>query len=149
MDINQEVALLRRVPLFAQIEPARLKLLAFTAERLTYEAGEVLFEKGDEGDAAYVLLTGQADVIIRAGDGDQVVASLGKNELVGEIALLCDVPRTATIRAASGLETLRIDKQTFLRLLAEFPEAAAAVMRELALRLAHTTRDLLEARRSH
>ncbi len=143
MSLQDEVSLLRRVPLFASMEPARVKMLAFTGERLEFDPGEVLFEQGEEGDAAYVILSGQADVVVVNDGVEQVLARLSKNELVGEIALLCDVPRTATIRAATPLETLRIEKSQFLKLLAEFPNAATAVMRELAIRLTRTTQELI------
>ena len=52
MSIVEEVELLRRIPLFAKIDPARLKLLAFTSDRVTFEAGQKLFEQGEGGDSA-------------------------------------------------------------------------------------------------
>ena len=55
MSLNEEVELLRNIPLFAKLEPSKLKLLAFTAERITYDPGQVLFNQGDVGDAAYIL----------------------------------------------------------------------------------------------
>ena len=64
MSLNEEVELLRSVPLFANIEPSKLKLLAFTSERLTFPAGQDLCKQGDIGDAAYVIVSGDADVII-------------------------------------------------------------------------------------
>ncbi len=50
--LSDEVDLLRRIPLFAQIDPSKLKLLAFTSERVAFEEGQTLFKQGDEGDAA-------------------------------------------------------------------------------------------------
>ena len=54
--LSDEVDLLRRIPLFAQIDPSKLKLLAFTSERVAFEDGQALFKQGDEGDAAYVVM---------------------------------------------------------------------------------------------
>jgi CRP-like cAMP-binding protein len=68
------------------------------------------------------------------------------NSIVGEIAILCDVSRTATIRATSKLEALRISKEHFLKLLADFPEMTVEIMRVLADRLNHTTTELTAAR---
>ena len=62
MSLNEEVELLRNIPLFAQLEPSKLKLLAFTAERITYEPDQVLFNQGDVGDAAYIIVEGAAKV---------------------------------------------------------------------------------------
>ena len=146
MILKEEVELLRRVPLFAGVEPSKLKLLAFTSDRMSFEAGQILFEQGDPGDAAYVVLNGSAEVLVNRAGSQIKVADLEKNAIVGEIAILCDVPRTATVRAQDSLETLRISKDQFLRLLAEFPDMAIEIMRVLADRLGRTTAELSEAR---
>jgi CRP-like cAMP-binding protein len=146
MILKEEVELLRRVPLFAGVEPPKLKLLAFTSDRMSFEAGQILFEQGDPGDAAYVVLHGSAEVLVNRAGSQIKVADLEKNAIVGEIAILCDVPRTATVRAQDRLETLKISKDQFLRLLAEFPDMAIEIMRVLADRLGRTTAELSEAR---
>jgi CRP-like cAMP-binding protein len=146
MQLRDEVELLRRVPLFSGVAPAKLKLLAFTSDRVSFDSGQVLFKQGDPGDAAYVVLAGSADVLVSSQSGEIKVATLEPNSIVGEIAILCDVARTATVRANEPLETLRIRKDHFLKLLAEFPEMAVEIMRVLADRLSHTTAELSEAR---
>ena len=146
MQLRDEVELLRRVPLFSGVAPAKLKLLAFTSDRVSFDAGQTLFKQGDPGDAAYVVLAGSADVLVNSQSGEIKVATLEPNSIVGEIAILCDVARTATVRANGQLETLRIRKDHFLKLLAEFPEMAVEIMRVLADRLSHTTAELSEAR---
>jgi CRP-like cAMP-binding protein len=144
--IEDEVSLLRRIPLFAHIETAKLKLLAFTSERLAYEAGQTLCHQGDAGDAAYVIIDGEADVLVNTPNGPLKVAHLKKNAIVGEIAILCDMPRTATVRAATPLAALKIKKEQFLKLVTEFPDLSIEMLRELASRLAATTAELTEAR---
>lgn len=144
MSLEEEVDLLRNIPFFAKIAPARLKLLAFASQRLTYGAGQDLFCQGEIGDAAYIIIEGRADVVVDGPDGEVKVADLGVNDLVGEIAILCDVPRTATVRAASQLVSLRISKDLFFQLVNEFPAIAVEVMRELAQRLERTTARLRE-----
>lgn len=146
MSLSEEVELLRSVPLFANIEPSRLKLLAFTSERLTYPAGGDIFRQGDIGDAAYIIVRGEADVIIDTPNGPITVAHVSKNAFVGEIAILIDGPRTATIRASfdGELETLKISKDLFFRLITEFPEMGIEIMRELARRLEQTNLQLSE-----
>lgn len=144
MSLNEEVEVLRSVPLFAKIEPSKLKLLAFTSERLTFPAGGELFHQGDPGEAAYIILSGQADVLIDTPSGEMSVAKVGKNDLVGEIAILIDVPRTATIRAETEITTLAINKDLFFRMISEFPGMAVEIMRELAHRLEATTAQLRE-----
>ncbi len=145
MSIQSEVELLRRVPLFANIETSRLKLLAFTSERLAFDAGAVLFREGDRGDSAYLILGGKVDVAVNSPKGDVVVAHLGANNIVGEMALLCEMPRTATIIAAEPLDTLRIKKDQFLQMLRDIPQMPLEIMRELAVRLNNVNKELSAA----
>lgn len=142
MSIKEEVEVLRNIPLFAKLEPAKLKLLAFTSERLTYEAGQPLFQQGDPGDAAYIVMEGAADVMINTPKGQVKVATLGRHQIIGEIAILCDVPRTATVVANEHTVTLKINKDTFFRLVTEFPQMSVEIMRELARRLDKTNEQL-------
>lgn len=144
--LQHEVDVLRRIPLFANVEPARLKLLAFTSDRVSFAAGQELFHQGDAGDAAYVIIDGAVDVLKDTDEGEQLLVTLKKNAFVGDIAILCDVPRTATVKAVDKIETLKIQKEHFLRLLIEFPEMAVEVTRVLAQRLQKTTDDLTECR---
>ncbi len=144
MTLKQDVEVLRNIPLFAKIEPARLKLLAFTSEHVEFADGEVVCRQGELGDAAYIVLEGDAEVEVDTPDGPVTVARLGRNDIVGEIAVLCDVPRTATVRAASRLVTLRISKDGFFNLLMQFPQVGVGIMHELASRLYHTTQQLTE-----
>jgi len=104
-----------------------------------------LFDQGDTGDAAYIIIGGEAEVMVATPGGPLVVATLQQNEIVGEIAILCNVPRTATVRAKTELTALRITKDLFFSLVVEFPEIAVEIMRELAHRLDRTTKQLQEA----
>jgi CRP-like cAMP-binding protein len=146
VSINDDVELLRRIPMFAKVEPAKLKLLAFTSERVTFDAGQELFHQGDTADAAYIVVDGEAEVLVDTPKGALAVAMLGRNEFIGEIGVLCDVPRTATVKAATRVTTLKISKDLFLRMLTDFPIMGVEVMRVLAHRLEQTTVQLREAR---
>ena len=145
MSLLQEYELLRQVPFFAEMEPARLKLLAFMSQRAAYDAGKILFRQGDPADAAYLIIDGEADILVDTPAGLLTIATLGANDIVGEMAILCDVPRTATVRAKGRLIALRIAKEPFLRMVREFPNMAVSIMRELAHRLELTNRQLRTA----
>jgi len=145
MSLKEEFELLRRVPLFADIEPAKLKLLVFMSERVGYDPGKIMMRQGDPGDAAYLIIDGQAEVIVETPAGPVTVDMLGANEIVGEIAILCNVPRAATVRAKNRLIALRIPKDTFIRMVREFPTMAVAIMQELAQRLQNTNNQLRAA----
>jgi len=143
MTLETEVQSLRQVPMFRDIDPARLKLLAFTSERVQFAAGQKFFSQGDPADAAYVILDGKADVVLKTPGGEFKVAELGTNALLGEMGILSDAPRSATIVAAEPTTALRIDKRVFLELLTQFPQMSIAVMRELASRLERTNAQLV------
>lgn len=149
MSLQQDVDLLRNIPLFAKIEPTKLKLLAFTAERLSFAQGDVLCYQGDEGDAAYIIIEGEADVVVDTDSGPVTVATLKKNDFVGETAILCDVPRTATVAAKTDLIALKISKDLFFQLVSQFPSMSIEIMRELARRVERTTAQLREAVSQH
>ena len=145
MSLKEEYELLRRVPYFAEIEPAKLKLLAFMSERVAFDPGKRLFRQGDPGDAAYLIIAGEAEVSAETPTGPLVLATLGANEIVGEMAILGNVPRAATVSAKGRLITLRISKEPFMRMVREFPSMAVAMMQELAERLAATNNQLSSA----
>lgn len=149
MSLKEEVEILRQIPLFAKIEPSKIKLLAFTSERLTFQPGDLVCKQGDNGDAAYFIMDGSADVIVDTPSGPLIVATLSKNDVVGEIAILIDIPRTATIQAATELTTLKITKDVFFRMVTEFPEMAVEMMRVLAERLVRTTAELQKAKENN
>lgn len=145
MSLLQEYELLRRVPFFSEIEPAKLKLIAFMSERVAYDAGKTLCRQGDPADAAYLIIEGQAEIILESPAGPITVATLGPNDTVGEMGILGDVPRNATVRAKTRLVALRIAKDPFMRMVREFPNMAVSIMRELAHRLELTNNQLRSA----
>ena len=146
MSLEEDASLLSRVELFANVAPRRLKLLALASSRVMFAQGEDLCVEGNEGYEAFILISGEAEVKIRTPGGTATVARLKRNDIVGEMAILRDMPRNATVTAASSVTTLRIGKQDFLNLMREFPEVTVAVMRALAERLARTTSELANAR---
>lgn len=142
MSLEQEVELIRQFPIFAKIQPAMQKLLCFSAERLTFSAGQVMFKAGDMGDAAYVIIEGKVEISVPTPSGPIVVNTVGRNDIIGEIAIFGDVPRTATVSASTRVEALKISKDLFINIIRQNPDAAIAVLRVLATRLANTTKQL-------
>ena len=70
MSLIEEVDLLRRIPLFSNVEPSKLKLMAFTSERLKFREGAELFHQGDMGDSAYIIIDGSVEIIVSTPNGD-------------------------------------------------------------------------------
>lgn len=142
MDVTQEAEMLRKVPLFSGLSASELKLLAFTSELHCFGPGDVLMRQGDPADCAYVILEGEADVLAETSGGDFVIAVLGPNAVPGEIGVLTDAPRTATVRAKTHVKALRISPEVFLRLASGRPERALHVMRQLSVHIANDLRAL-------
>lgn len=146
MSIEDEARTLGRIPMFRDIEPSQLRLLAFSASRLDVAPGDVLFHQGDLPDAAYVVLDGTAVIEVSAGGAPFEVARLGRDTVVGEMGVLTGEPRTATVRAGDAMSVLRIETDLFLSLLDRTPSLARSVLRDLAVRLQQTTQALVRAR---
>ena len=146
--LKDEVEVLRKIPLFAAMDPSKLKLLAYASDKVEYEDGQVLFRQGDQGDAAFIVLNGAVDIVSETGGTEVVVAHLRDHALIGEMSVFCDIPRSATVRANGRLIVLKIGKGYLLDLIKEFPELAMRIIRELAFRLAKTTADLAASERA-
>jgi putative ABC transport system ATP-binding protein len=138
-----EVQALRAVPMFATIDTGRLKLIAFTSERLSFAAGQTLFRQGDPSDAAYVVLSGTVDVFLDTPSGRLHLSNLGEHAVVGEMGVVSGSGRSATVIAATDLITIRLSKDIFMGLLTEFPQIALAVMRDQIRRIITTDAKLV------
>jgi CRP-like cAMP-binding protein/Zn-dependent protease len=111
----QAAAELRSLPPFAAMGPAQIADLLENGDWINLSPGEVVFEQGEPGDAFYALRSGQVEVVK---DGE-VVGVLGPGSFFGEIALLHDVPRTATVRARTPGRAFRLEREGFVRLVRE------------------------------
>jgi CRP/FNR family cyclic AMP-dependent transcriptional regulator len=135
MSLEPAVALLQRLELFSGLDPVRLEVVAFTCERRDYAAGATLFQRGEDADSALLILEGEAAMLTHDGEGSPSAHRLDRGDLIGETALFEPGLRLTTVRAVTSLTVLRIGRDMFQRLLAEFPEMAGAVAARLAGRL--------------
>ncbi|MGB0684233.1 MAG: cyclic nucleotide-binding domain-containing protein [Magnetovibrionaceae bacterium] len=150
MDIGEIAKVLRTNPLFSKVDPAKLKLIAFASEMESYDDGEVVFREGDTGDAAYLIIEGTAAIVVeQASCGEAVIGTLGKDEMVGEMAIFRASPRAATIRAQGPLNMLRVEGDVFLDVVTGDADAALGVMRVLSDKIARATEAYDELVRRH
>lgn len=144
LDLADKVSLIKEIPLLSKIGPDNIAHLASSSDILSFSSGHILFRQGDIGKEAYIIISGEAEVVTEGSEGEISVATIGQHEFVGEIALLIDVPRTATVVASGDLSTLMISKEMFYHMVGEYPTVGMEVMRELANRLWATTTRLRE-----
>jgi hypothetical protein len=105
-----EVSLLRSLPMFAALPPPTLESLARALELEVVATGVDVITQGEVGDRLYVVAEGEVEVVADGG----LVAAIGRGGVFGEIALLYDVPRTATVRTRSECRLFTLDRETFL-----------------------------------
>ena len=122
---------LKAVPMFAGVGRKELKRLADRMSERTFAEGEVAVEEGRGGAGFWLIRDGDATVSIRG----EIVRSLGAGEYFGEIALLDDGPRTATVTAASDMRCLGMASWEFRPFVLEHPEVALTMLQALARRL--------------
>src|SRR5574341_1093090 len=129
------IEFLRRLSLFADLPEADLQALYQRAEPMTLPAGEWLMREGEIGDALYVVLEGGIEITKRSGEQAVVLAVRGPGEVIGELALLEQTPRSASGRAVQDTRLLRIGKEAFKQMLAASPSAALALLPTFTTRL--------------
>ena len=109
-------------------------LLTYQTDLLLLEAGKPLFSAGDRGNEMYVLMSGRADIIVR----DRVVETAEMGAVLGEMALIDNSPRAATVIATADCNLVAINAERFNTLVREVPDFALYVMRGMAERLRKT-----------
>jgi CRP/FNR family transcriptional regulator len=129
--MTDTVAALERVPLFAGLKRRELQSLAASLKERTFAAGEAVTTEGEAGLGFFVIAEGTATVDV----GGRERTSLGPGDSFGEVALLDEGPRTATVRAETALRTYGMTPWVFKPFLESHPEVAWVLLQTLARRL--------------
>jgi CRP-like cAMP-binding protein len=147
MTLDTNIRLLSDLPIFSDLEPEALKLVAFAAERRVLRAGDVLFRQGDWSDGGYVVITGAValDTSRSSGVAGKIV---GAGALLGELALLVATKHPTTAIARQNSTVLKISRALFLRALEESPASAERLKRALSRNLSLLWGELDKARQA-
>lgn len=132
------IEFLKQLPLFAGIPGEDLQRMVDLAEQVELRPGEVLMREGDHEDSLYVVLEGEFEISKRSGQREVVIAVRGAGEVMGEMALLSDTPRSATVTALGPVRLLCLDKHAFQSVIRSSPEAALAILDTVTGRLRDT-----------
>ena len=130
---------LRRIPFFSKLPDTELQAISEHLLRERYLKGQVIFNEGEEGDALYLIESGQVQVVTGSPSEEKILAYLGPGNFFGELALLLDEPRSATVRVVIDVEVWVLRKQDLEVLLEDHPIIALQMSRELSRRLVKTS----------
>ena len=143
MAIAVSSAMLHTVPLFASFPEEPLRLLATMVTRRSATRSSIIIAAGDPTESLYIVISGRLKVMMSDSDGKEVIlAILGPGEFFGEMGLIDDSPRSASVVAIEPCELLAITRRDFKKCLAENFEMAMAVMRGLVRRLREADRKI-------
>src|SRR3972149_10846608 len=129
---------LHTLSLFGELSDSDLDKLIDMAEEVVLEQDDVLMEEGAPGDAMYVVLDGNFEISKRSGNQDGVLAMRGTGEVLGEMALIEDLPRSATVKALRKSTLLKITKEVFQTLIGSSPSAALSMLHTMSTRVRNT-----------
>ena len=136
LSLLQRVLFLKKVPLFSDLSPEDLKHVAQVASEHVYPDGEVIAEQGEAGDEIHIVVTGEIRVLVaRDGEPPHEVARRTVGEYVGEMAIIGQEARMASLACSGPVRTLSLDRRSFQRILRERPDVSLGVMRVLSARL--------------
>jgi CRP/FNR family transcriptional regulator, cyclic AMP receptor protein len=132
---DAKVELISRVPLFARCSKKELRMIANLADQIEWPEGKALIKEGRPGSEFFILIEGTASV----SQGGSKLRDLVAGDWAGEIALISDVPRTATVVATSPIRALVMTRGSFSQLMTDSPSIAAKVLAGLGERVAPET----------
>jgi len=135
---DKKVTALKRAPLFADLSRKELTELAKVTDDVDFDTGKVLCREGQTGQEFFVIMEGEVEITRRG----KKLARGGSGEFFGEIALVENLPRTATVTAQTPIRSFVLTRRSFLRLLDEQPRVERKVMRTLARRLVEVSDEL-------
>jgi CRP/FNR family cyclic AMP-dependent transcriptional regulator len=136
-------AILKTVPLFALLSDHQLATLFPAIQHRSYPRHSFMLRAGEKADALYIIMAGRAKVVVDDGEGREVTLTLiGPNEFFGEMSLIDDKPRSASVEAVDTCEVLYISKAAFMSCLKDNFEVAMLILRAVVARLREADRKI-------
>jgi CRP-like cAMP-binding protein len=141
MSIENDIALLERVPTLRLLGSASLRMLAIGSEQRSFRRGDVLFDAGEDADAGFVVQSGS----FRIADGASAEVVAEPGALIGELALIVAMKRPSTAVSRDNSSVIRIGRSLFQRVLESDPDSARRLRDELATRTSQIASEILTA----
>jgi len=135
-DLFERLVLLKQSPVFAKVSTHDLRHVARAMEEQRFLAGDRIFEVNEQGDHLYLLVSGKIGLTLSPGTQDKnYFATLGAGDILGEMNLLDDLPRSATAHVVEDTTVLTLEKTRLKGLIQSYPEISIGMLRSLSLRL--------------
>ena len=131
----ERILLLREIPMFSGLAPEDLANIADIAHEELHAASGIICREGDPGNALFIIVSGDVQVVKSAGGHESILATRSGGEFVGEMAILDSAPRSATLRALNDVRILSIGGEAFKSILLDRPEVAVSVLRKMSARI--------------
>ncbi|MGD8999269.1 MAG: cyclic nucleotide-binding domain-containing protein [Granulosicoccaceae bacterium] len=136
LDIYERVLLFKQSPMFSEVSTDDLRVVARELEEEQFLAGERVFDINEQGDHMYILLSGRAGISIHPDPSvKEFVAEIGPGECFGEMSMLDDLPRSATIHILEDSTVLSLEKARLRALIINYPELSLGMLRGFSIRL--------------
>ena len=143
-ELDENLEILRRIPVFAAIPLHRLKLYAYIGKRVSYTAGQFIFRQRETGDRGYIIVSGRVQVIREFSDHSVLLNEFKEGDFFGGLALLSDTVRLFSVRAVTRVECLTWEREGFQKLLVQFPEVAMQILDMMIKRIIQMEEKLLQ-----
>ncbi|MBW1979690.1 MAG: cyclic nucleotide-binding domain-containing protein [Deltaproteobacteria bacterium] len=143
-ELEKDLQVLRNVPAFSVVPLETLRLYAYLSRRLCYRQGTFLFRQDEPDSRGYILVSGTAQLLREYPDRTVELQVLKEGDFFGGLALLADIRRLFSARALTTVECLTLDRESFRRLLKQFPEVGIKVLEVMVNRVVKMQARVLE-----
>ncbi|MCX8057895.1 MAG: cyclic nucleotide-binding domain-containing protein [Spirochaetes bacterium] len=143
--MSENIKLLSNVPLFKHLKDKNIKIVSNLLKERNYKKGDIIVKQGDSGIGLFIIKSGKVKIVKKLADGRELdIAVHGEGEFFGELSVLDDKPRTASVIAIEDCTTLAMTHWEFKALLEEHPEIALDILPVIVERFRETNEQLLE-----
>ena len=141
----QAADFLRKVPLFQDLDDRSINAIANAVVEQSYSPGQIIMREGDSGVGAFIIRSGRVEVLQKRGGSDVKLAEMGPGDFIGEMALLDEFPRSATVRAVEPTTVLGLTRWHFRGILESHPQIALGILPILVKRIRSAEKQAAEA----
>ncbi len=131
MDIEDKIKIIKKSPIFKNLSKEECSHIAEVAEELKYKKGSIIFEENAQPDGFYIITEGEVEILKRGEDSPEVLAIKGEGDVFGEMSVIDELPRSASIKAKTDIALLKLNKDVFNNLLNSFSHISLEIARSI------------------